>query len=84
MGLELINIATRALDVSHGVNQDNDPAVLELLEAQVFGASVKALAKLPSSEWSERVDLPTWIKKAVGRWPKSQAVLSGLVVLSGQ
>lgn len=81
----LVQIATYALDSSQaGETHGKELRIPELFAAQVFGACAKALADLPSHEWSELVEIPTWIIRALKQWPKCLHVVSGLVAVLRQ
>jgi hypothetical protein len=86
VGPELVRIASSALDScsSQAENQRAEPKVPDSFAAQVFGACAKALAELPSLEWSAKMDISAWVTRAVTRWPDCQSVLSGLVAVLKQ
>ncbi|KIJ51368.1 hypothetical protein M422DRAFT_203512 [Sphaerobolus stellatus SS14] len=58
---------------------ENDPDKIEC-STKVFGTCVKVLAELPGQ--NIEFDIPSCISRAVKKWPQSQLVLDGLVVLS--
>jgi len=49
--------------------------------AWVLGSSLQALAKREPSEWSNAVDLTSWVRMAAQNWGWSHDVLGGLVVV---
>ena len=82
IGPGIVQIAIHALDSSQaGEIHGEGYRTPESLPQQVFGACAKALADLPSLDWSEQVEISTWISRALKHWPNCQSIVSSLVAV---